>query len=65
MDEAQLQAFFSNIEQLSHQYRQLKEHAFHLAQLNEELLQENKTLRAEHDQAKATMQRVLEELKGE
>jgi len=45
MDENQLNSFFAHVEQLTQQYQLLKQHAFQLHELNQDLLHENKQLK--------------------
>lgn len=65
MDKNELQRFLSDTEQLINQYQLLKEHAFHLHKLNEDLMQENRALKAKHMEAKSAINNIIDKLKVE
>ena len=64
MAKEQLQALFSNIEQLTTQYELLKQHALKVDNENQSLKQENIHLAKQHTEAKLALQQIMEQLKG-
>jgi len=64
MAQEQLQAFIENVDQMAVQHELLKKYSLTLEKDNKILKQENKHLSAQHNEAKLTLQQIMQQLKG-
>lgn len=65
MEKSPMQSFLTAVEQLLQQHQLLKEHAFHLDELNQSLLKENRALKQKNERAKAAVNNVINQLQQE